>query len=140
MNVLALSSDTETLGHVARIFSDQIQNIAPLSQIPQFIDSMESEKWNAFVIDYDLLKLRFPNPLEFLAQMPADSQFVFVGSNSFAEWHDRLRGAGAIVLHKPNTVGEFGIALRKLASSEPGSAKKPCVSSCAAGKPQHAVK
>lgn len=140
MNVLALSADTETLGHVARIFSDQIDQIAPLTQVPQFMQSVNSGNWKVFVVDYDLLKSRFPNPLDFVDQLPVDSHFIFVGSHSFADWHDQLRTAGAIVLHKPNTVGEFGIALRRLAADRRQGSRKPSVSSFAVGKPHRAVR
>jgi len=115
MHVLALSTDSGTLNHVVRIFSDQITEIAPVSNVSHFSDSARSEKWSAFIVDYDLLKSSFPNPLDFVAQMRPDSQWIFVGSREFADWHEPLRTAGAIVLHKPNMVGEFGIALRKIA-------------------------
>lgn len=141
MNVLALSSDAETLGHVARIFSDQVGEIAPLKHVPQFLDATASGKWKVFVVDYDLLKSLFPNPLDFVGRMPDDAHFIFVGSHSFADWHDQLRTAGAIVLHKPNTVGELGIALRKLAADQakPKTAKRSVCSSVIA-IPRHAVK
>lgn len=116
MNVLALSTDADCLGHVARIFADQVTDITPLRDASRFFESARSGKWSTFLVDYDLLKSNFPNPLDLIPQLPTGSQFVFVGAHSFAEWHDRLRIAGAIVLHKPNTVGELGVALRKVAA------------------------
>jgi hypothetical protein len=116
MNVLALSTDSASLEHVARIFADQVTGITPVRDVSRFFESARSGKWSIFIVDYDLLKSLFPNPLDLIPQLPSGSQFVFVGAHSFADWHDRLRVAGAIVLHKPNTVGEFGIALRKMAA------------------------
>lgn len=115
MHVLALSTDAGTLKHVVRIFSDQIDEIAPVSSVSHFSESARSGRWNAFIVDYDLLKAVFPNPVDFVAQMHPYAQCIFVGSYDFADWHNQLRTAGAIVLHKPNMVGEFGIALRKIA-------------------------
>jgi len=116
MFVLALSTQAQTLQHVERIFSDQIAGITSLTDVPQFVDSARSGKWTVFVVDHDLLKSQFEDPLDFIRQLPPDAQFIFIGSHNFCEWHEQLRTAGAIVLHKPNTVGEFGIALRKLAA------------------------
>lgn len=114
MHVLALSADAGTLKHVARIFSDQITEIVPVNDVSRFSESVSSRNWSALIVDYDLLKSAFPNPVDFMAQRP-ETDCIFVGSHDFADWHEPLRTAGAIVLHKPNMIGEFGIALRKIA-------------------------
>jgi hypothetical protein len=117
MHILALSNEPETLRHVARIFSHEVSDITCVGDVSQFGNSARSGEWKIFLIDYDLLKSHFPDPVAFMEELSSDAQFILVGSHNFADWHDQLRSAGAIVLHKPNTVGEFGIALRKLGAN-----------------------
>ncbi len=116
MHVLALSKDTKTLEQVGKIFPDEISEMAILGEASEFVDSGRFMKKGVFIVDYDLLKSVFANPVAFMAEMSSDAEFLFVGSHDFAKWHSQLRSAGAIVLHKPNAIGEFGIALRKIAA------------------------
>ena len=70
MNVLALSTDSDCLGHVARIFSDQVTAITPLPDVSKFFESARSGQWSTFIVDYDLLKSVLPNPLDLIPSCP----------------------------------------------------------------------
>lgn len=69
-------------------------------------------------IDFDTLYSAFPNPVEFVKRLGLNSRVLMVGSSSFANWHHELQLHGALVLHKPTTIGEIGLALRKLAAGQ----------------------
>lgn len=114
MRVLCLSSETDLLANVASVFSDQIDKLDTVADPDQFLVLANNRSADIFMIDYDELHLKYANPIAFVEKMPRGSRMLIVGSSSFADWHQPLREAGALILHKPITIGEVGLALRRL--------------------------
>lgn len=114
MRVLCLSNEKELLGHVGAVFSDRITFLQCFADVQQFTASAGSGGWDFFLIDFDSLHNREPNPVAFIRHLAPVNPPVVIGSSTFANWHHALQQLGALVLHKPITIGEIGLALRKL--------------------------
>lgn len=114
MNVLCLSNEKELLGHVGTVFSDRITSLECFADVQNFTASAGSGGWDFLVIDFDSLQGKEPNPVAFIQQLAPVNPAVVIGSSTFAKWHHELQQLGALVLHKPVTIGEIGLALRKL--------------------------
>ena len=78
------------------------------------MESAQTENWDIFVVDFDALEGDKANPVELLRVLAPVHAPLFIGSTTFAKWHDDLRRLGALILHKPTTIGEVGLALRRL--------------------------
>ena len=117
MHVLCLSNEWNFLRHLSEAFSDRIEGIDCKKDPRQFLDAAFSGLWDIYLIDFDALTSSFPNPVEFVKMLPSNSRALIVGSASFADWHQRLQQQGAVVLHKPNAIGEVGLVLQKLAGT-----------------------
>ena len=114
MRVLCLTCETDLLAKVSTVFADQINTLDTVTDPGQFLAAANSSSADVFMIDYDQIHLVYPNPVDLVKKMPPHSPTLVIGSSSFADWHQPLRNAGALILHKPVTVGEIGLALRRL--------------------------
>jgi hypothetical protein len=114
MRVLCLSREKDLCAQVGKIFSDKISVLTCMSSQETFLESATTEAWDIFVVDFDCLTGGKPNPVEFFHSLRPPHAPLFMGSNGFSKWHDDLRRLGAVVLHKPISIGEVGLALRKL--------------------------
>ena len=122
MRVLCLSGECDFLRQVETAFPDRKIKVFCGEDTTQFLESAEGGGWNAFIVDFDVLHPDYSDPMEFMKKLGRGSKILVVGSSSFANWHHELRLLGALVLDKPNTIGEIGLALRKLDSSRPRNA------------------
>ncbi len=114
MRVLCLTRETDLLAKVASVFADQIDKLDTVADPDQFLAVANGASGCVFMIDYDQLRLTHANPVDFIKKMPQARPVLVVGSSTFADWHQPLRDAGALILHKPITVGEIGLVLRRL--------------------------
>jgi len=116
MKVLCLSNEKELLGHVGTVFSDCIASLECFADVQQFTATAGCGEWDLFLIDFDSLHTRERNPVAFIRHLAPLNPPLVIGSSTFANWHHELQQLGALVLHKPITIGEIGLALRKLMS------------------------
>ncbi len=114
MRVLCLTCETDLLAKVASVFADQISKLDTVADPDEFLAVANGASGCVFMVDYDQLRPTHANPVDFIKSMPKGSPVLVVGSSSFANWHQPLRDVGALILHKPITVGEIGLALRRL--------------------------
>ncbi|MGZ4814833.1 MAG: hypothetical protein ACXVZV_05470 [Terriglobales bacterium] len=114
MRVLCLSREKDLLESVGSIFSDRIASLQCTSDAEQFLSSAKSGDWDIFLIDFDALHNTTADPVAFIRTLSPAHPPLVIGSSTFANWHHDLKQLGALVLHKPITIGEVGVALRKL--------------------------
>ena len=116
MRVLCLSREKDLLENVRRIFSDRIATLQCISEAETFLSYAMADHWDIFVIDCDALHGSVASPVNFVRELSPENPPLVIGSSSFANWHHDLKQLGALVLNKPVTIGEIGVALRKLMS------------------------
>lgn len=122
MQVLGLSREEEFLRQVATVFSDGIATLHCGAEPQEFLETAASKSWDVFFVDFDALPSGFTNPVEFIRLLGPNSRVLLVGSSEFANWLQELETIGVLVLRKPNTIGEIGLALRTLAAGQPRGA------------------
>jgi len=116
MDVLCLSKECDFLRDLIQAFGDGIVTIDCKPDAREFLDIASSGSWTVFFIDFDALPSEFADPLTFVNRMRPNSRVLVVGSSNFTEWHKALQRRGVLALQKPTTIGEIGLALRKLAT------------------------
>jgi hypothetical protein len=113
MRVLCLSKEEQLLRQVETVFSQSISELTIEHNSSRFADSAISGDWDAFLVDFDALPPAC-NPVEFVTGIASQKPLLVIGSFDFANWHSHFRQFGALVLHKPTSAGEIGLALRRL--------------------------
>lgn len=114
MRVLCLSQEKNLLANVGEVFSDRIAMLQCMVDPEAFLVAAKDGAWEIFLVDCDALHSSFSNPVDFVKKLAPANPPLVIGSSSFANWHHDLTQLGALVLHKPTTIGEIGLALRKL--------------------------
>jgi hypothetical protein len=99
---------------ILKAFADGVDEMGCQGTPEEFLEVAKDGQWDAYVVDFDALHKEFPNPVEFVAQLGPQARVLTMGSSRFADWHEQLEKLGALVLHKPTTIGEIGLLLRKL--------------------------
>jgi len=115
MRLLCLTKEPEFVRQVSTAFPEEIVETECQERPEGFLDSAKTGNWNFFLVDFDALQSDV-NPLDLVKKLGLNTRLLVIGSSSFANWHHELQRMGAMVLHKPATVGEIGLALRKLAA------------------------
>jgi hypothetical protein len=116
MRVLCFSGECKFLLQLLTAFSDVIESIDCQGKMEGFLDLADEGSWDAFLIDFDAIPLDHPNLLEFVNRLGPYSSVFLIGSAKSEDLHDQLESEGVILLHKPTTIGEIGLALRKVAA------------------------
>jgi hypothetical protein len=116
MRVLCFSGECKFLLQLLTAFSDVIESVDCQGKLKRFFDLAHAGSWDAFLIDFDDIPSDYPNPLESIRQLGVHSSLLLVGSAKSDDLLDLLETEGLIVLHKPTTIGEIGLALGKVAA------------------------
>jgi hypothetical protein len=124
MRVLCLSKECSFLMQILKAFADGVDEMGCEATPEKFLDVAGAAQWDAFVIDFDALHEDFPDPVEFVTRLGPEARVLTMGSSRFSDWHEQLEKQGALVLHKPTTIGEIGLVLRKLMGG--GPAREMC--------------
>jgi hypothetical protein len=118
MRVLCFSRECKFLLQLLTAFSDGIESIDCQGKLKGFFALTREGSWDAFLIDFDAIPTDHPNPLESIRQLGVHSSVVLFGSAKSDDLLDQLETEGLIVLRKPTTIGELGLALRKVAAGK----------------------
>jgi ActR/RegA family two-component response regulator len=118
MRLLCLTQDCSVLHQVARVFSEHIVELQCHENSEAFLGAHANAPWDAYFVDFDFLTNAGADPFQFVDQLGPARKMIVAGSANFADWHDQARRYGAVVLDKPITAGEIGLALRRLGDTE----------------------
>lgn len=117
MRVLCLSKECSFLMQILKAFADGVDEMGCEATPEKFLEVAGTVRWDAFVIDFDALPEVFSDPVKFVTGLGPEARVLTMASSRFADWHEQLEKQGALVLHKPTTIGEIGLLLRKLMGS-----------------------
>jgi hypothetical protein len=115
MTVLCLSREAHWLRHVSVVFADSIGDMAFEEGPEAFLQKVTQCDFDALVIDIDVLPPA-SSPFDFVSQIESSKPKLVMGSR-FADWHEKVSQGGIVVLQKPTSAGEVGLALRRLVVS-----------------------
>jgi len=116
MRLLSLTDEPALLRRVGTIFADLILELDSYEDPWQFLEASVNKPFDVLFVDFDALSESFADPMNFLERIGPNKRILMIGSSTLAEWHHELRNYGAMVLHKPTTAGEIGLALLRLMS------------------------
>jgi hypothetical protein len=114
MRVLCLSNECSFLRQILKAFADGVDEMGCEDAPQQFLEAARKDPWDAFLIDFDALPAEFSDPVEFVKRLGPEVRLAVMVSSRFADWHAEMEQRGALLLHKPTTIGEIGLVLRKL--------------------------
>jgi len=118
IRILCLTAEEHLLHQITVIFPDWSVDYRCYGHLEHFLDSLSQQRWDAYYIDVDVLPGTSPSLMEVTRQIGAGNNILISGSSSFAEWHQELYELGAVVLQKPVTSGEIGMALRRMVTKD----------------------
>ena len=112
VRLLCLTADAALIRQVGAIFADMVINVTCETTVNKFLVAADSQPFDAYFLDFDLLT-QDNSPREAISKLVANDKVLVASSTSIAEWRKSLP-EDAILLHKPITAGEVGVALRRL--------------------------
>lgn len=107
---------------VERHWAHQLSAIFPewemhVEQIEAIASILQEDfpRWDALVLDLDLLEPHTPNLVEFVQSSTGRSRHVVaLIPTRLSQLQDKFSGTGVFVLRKPTSSGEIALALRML--------------------------
>lgn len=111
--VLFLTRDSHLSEQLPRIFAELDLEVEAKSDTTPLLDHGVPTRWKAVILDLDILTSD-EQATDVLKALPNPKMTVMLVPTRLRHLEATARMTGALVLHKPSTVGEVGLALRIL--------------------------